>query len=445
MSSLRRRLLVSVLSAVGLVWLATAVWFVFEVRQEARDFLDVRLVESARMVRALLGRGELVEQQAQVASPGLDAAAQGALACQIWSEHGHLLAVSSGAPERRLADLSSGFATREIEGVPWRVYALSAPERGVRILVGEQVDLRRQLVSDIAAGMLVPFVVLIPLIAALVWFGIGRGLLPLDRLGRSIEQRHPDSLTAITPDPIPAEVRPLVASINRLFARLKTAFDRERQFTSDAAHELRTPLAALKAHVQLARAAPDPAAREQALAHLETAADRTAHLVEALLILARLEIEDESPQATADPEALVDEVVNQLAHIATSRNITLRLKARETLPALHIAPSALAVGLRNLVENALRYAPVDGRVSLAFEVLPDAVLCEVRDNGPGIPERELIQVRERFRRGSNAVGPGSGLGLSIVERIAARYGGEFTLENALEGGLIARLLIPRNG
>lgn len=447
--SLRKRLLVTVLSAVGLVWLATSVWFVFEVRQEARDFLDVRLVESARMVRALLARGELGEGNLRAppdrATRELEpATAEGTLACQIWSENDQLLAISSGAPQDRLADLRSGFSTREINGTEWRVYALPAPEQGVRILVGEQRELRRQLVADIAAGMLLPFIVLVPLIAALVWYGIGRGLLPLERLGHSIERRDPASLTPVAPDPIPREVRPLVASINRLFARLRTAFDRERQFTSDAAHELRTPLAALKAHVQIARAAEKPADRERALAHLETAADRAAHLVEALLTLARLEIDEDAPQLTPEPESLVDEVISQLSHVATDRDITLRLRAREALPALRIAPSAFETGLRNLVENALRYAPVGGSVIVAFEVTPETVRCEVRDNGPGIPEAELQQVRERFRRGSNAVGHGSGLGLSIVDRIAARYGGAFDLENAAGGGLVARLVIPRD-
>lgn len=448
MISLRKRLLLTVLSAVGLVWLATAVWFVFEVRQEARDFLDVRLVESAQMVRALLARGELGEGNLRAppdpaAVEFEPASADGTLACQIWSENDQLLAISSGAPEARLADLRSGFATRDIHGKQWRVYALPAPEQGVRILVGEQRDLRQQLVADIAAGMLLPFIVLMPLIAILVWVGIGRGLLPLDRLGRSIERRDPDSLTPIAPHAIPREAGPLIASINRLFARLRTAFDRERQFTSDAAHELRTPLAALKAHVQVARAAEAPADREQALAHLETAADRAAHLVEALLTLARLETDEDAPQTTTAPEALVDEVINELSHIATARDMTLRLRAREALPEMRIAPSAFQTALCNLVGNALRYAPVGGTVAIAFEVTPETVICEVRDNGPGIPESELAYVRERFRRGSNAAGHGSGLGLSIVDRIASRHGGEFSLENADEGGLVARLVIPR--
>lgn len=447
MSSLRRRLLLSVLLGVGMVWLATAVWFHFEVRQEAREFLDVRLVESARMVRGLLSRGELLDLElASVDTPAdlpppSEGGDEGALACQILASEGRLLALSSGAPETPLADIESGFGDRRLGETEWRVYALPVPERGLRIVVGERHDVRQELVGEIAMGMLAPLLVLMPLLGALVWFGITRGLHPLEALGESIARRDPDNLSPIPSGRIPAEARPLVRSINALLSRLDAAFERERRFTADAAHELRTPLAALKAHVQVARAANNAATRERALGHLESAVDRTSRLVETMLALARLEGNGAGPPTEA-PAALVHEVIEELADLAMRRDHELDVALSAALPPSSVPASAFRMAVRNLIENALSHTQPGGQVRLALYAEGAQMVFETQDSGPGIPVEELDEVRKPFRRGAQARGPGSGLGLAIVGRIAELYGGALELENQDPAGLRARLRLP---
>lgn len=445
MSSLRGRLLVSVIAAVGIVWLGTAAWFALEVRAEARDFLDARLVESARMVRGLLSRGEVrpgKDAPARIQRPSDGKDMPSTLACQIWSAHGQLLAVSAGAPEAELASMASGFGVRTIKGQEWRVYALPFPEHGVRILVGERRDLRRALVGDIAAGMLLPFVVLAPLLAGLLWYGIRRGLKPLDRLGKTIEHRDPGSLTRISDESVPREARPLVASINRLFERLSQAFERERRFTSDAAHELRTPLAAVKTHVQVARSTDEPASRDRALGFLETAVDRSVHLVDALLLLARLDAGGRTSEGRAHPGTVVRAALQECEPLALARGVAMSADVQERLPAVPIPEPALMAAVRNLLQNACCHLRSHGQVWIRLYEKDGAVTFEVQDDGPGIPEEELAKVRERFFRGSNAQGHGSGLGLSIVDQIAARYGCSFRLENVPDGGLKASISLP---
>ena len=449
MTSIRRRLLVALLGMLGAVWLATATWFFLDLRQEVRAVLDARLAEAAQMVQALLARQELLPQRSAAASAPLDISAitrqryQGRLACQILTIEGLPIAISEGAPRTTLADLESGFADREIGGTAWRVYALTDPKLGVRILVGEPLEPRRGLIADVALGLLVPFGVLVPLTVVLVWYGLGRGLAPLQRLSRTIEERAADSLRPVADGQVPKEVAPLVSSINRLFARLAEAFERERRFTGDAAHELRTPLAALKTHVQVALATRDARARKHALVQVETAVDRATRLVEQLLVLARLDAGAEGgEQATADLEGVARSVVAELMPFAEAREIKVRLACRGRPAPAPVPPSVLAIAIRNLADNAVRHAHPGTEIVVAVKAMGSETRVEVSDEGPGIPETELAKVRERFYRGAGAVDEGSGLGLSIVDRIAERYGLTLLLENRRPTGLAARLICP---
>ncbi len=457
MTSIRRRLLAALLGMLGIVWLATATWFFLDLRQEVRAVLDARLAEAAQMVQALLARQGLLPQRNAAASTPLEISAitrqryQGRLACQVWTIAGHPIAVSEGAPRAELSGLESGFANREVDGTAWRVYALTDRRLGARILVGEPLEPRRGLIADVALGLLVPFGVLVPLTVVLVWYGLGRGLAPLRRLSRTIEERAADSLRPVADGQVPKEVAPLVSSINRLFVRLSEAFERERRFTGDAAHELRTPLAALKTHVQVALATRDARARKHALVQVETAVDRATRLVEQLLVLARLDAGAEGgEQATADLEGVARSVVAELMPFAEGRGIKIRLACQGRSATAPLPPAVLAIAIRNLVDNAVRYSPPGSKVIVAVEAAGSETRVEVSDEGPGILDTELTKVRERFYRGTGAVGEGSGLGLSIVDRIAERYGLRLLFDNKHPTGLVARLSIhssnapPRN-
>ncbi len=449
MISIRRRLLAALLGMLGAVWLATATWFFLDLRQEVRAVLDARLAEAAQMVQALLARQELLPQRSAAASAPLDISVitrqryQGRLACQVWTTRGGPVAVSEGAPRVELAGLASGFEDRDVDGTAWRVYALTDPKLGVRILVGEHLEPRRDLIVDIALGLLVPLGVLVPLTAVLLWYGLGRGLAPLQRLSRTIEERAADSLRPVAAGQVPKEVAPLVSSINRLFARLSEAFERERRFTGDAAHELRTPLAALKTHVQVAQATRDARSRKHALAQVEAAVDRAAHLVEQLLVLARLDAGAEGGErAPTDPAEAARSVAAELMPFAEAREIRVRLTCRGRATPAPVPPAVLAIAIRNLLDNALRYTPARSEVTITIEARESETRISISDEGPGIPVTELPKVIERFYRGTSALAEGSGLGLSIVNRIAEHYGLRLQLENRRPMGLAAHLIWP---
>jgi len=303
------------------------------------------------------------------------------------------------------------------------------------VRVGDRIGLRDRLVRDLGAGLLAPLLLVVPLLGALIWVSLGRGLKPLNAVAGEIAARDAEDMRPLTPAEAPAEVRPLIAAINGLFAKVEAARRHERDVTAFAAHELRTPLAGLRAQAQIALATGDTAVREGALRQILVSVDRTARLARQLLALAKLEAAlPLAPREEVDAGTLLREVAHLSAapaRIDVSVDPALdglRLKGdRETL---HLV-------LRNLHENAIAHMPNGG--SVAWRRLPDG-LC-VEDEGPGIPEDELPRVTERFFRGRNRSASGSGLGLTIASMAAARVGARIALENRNgPGGLRAGLV-----
>jgi signal transduction histidine kinase len=276
-----------------------------------------------------------------------------------------------------------------------------------------------------------------PLLAAALWWLVTHMLKPLARVANDLKVRGADSLQPVPPDGLPDEVVPLVASLNAMLERLGHAFDGQRAFVADAAHELRSPLTALKLQAQLVRRASDDAARAAALDALVAGVDRATRLVEQLLTLARQEPGSAGPaKQTVVLAPLARQVLADAAPLAQARGSALELSADEQAT-VHGDAAALAVLLRNLVDNALRYTPAGGEVQVTIAREPDgAVRLAVDDSGPGIPAAERERVFERFVRGSSAAQEsGSGLGLAIVRSIAWRHGATLALEDAPLGGL----------
>ena len=246
---------------------------------------------------------------------------------------------------------------------------------------------------------------------------------------------------------LPEELRPLAGSLNALLARLSDALNAQRRFTADAAHELRTPLAALKLQVELAERAPDEGKRAAALAELEDGVDRASHLVEQLLAMARLEPEAlERNFADCDLVALAKDGIVARAALAADRKIDLGL-ARDAVVRVRGDAASLSMLLANLLDNALRYTPEGGRIDVAIDDDAGHAVLTVADNGPGIPAGDRERVFDRFHRGSNAEDvpgqSGSGLGLSIVKRIVDAHGAAITLDAGADGrGLVARVRFP---
>lgn len=308
----------------------------------------------------------------------------------------------------------------------------------VTVEVAETLKKRRAHAESILLAVLLPQIVLILLVWALLYLGVKRGLKPLGELEEAVHARSPGDMTPLPNAEVPAEVRPLTEAINALLLRLESALDAQQRFITDAAHQLRTPLAALKVQLQRALREQDAAARETALAQVLQSTERSVHLSKQLLLLARAEpgAERALNMETLDLRQLAQEAGGPWALRAAQQGMDLGLEAGDA-PAL-VRGDALLLGelINNLLDNALRYAGKDARITLRVaggEGPEHAPQLIVEDNGPGIPEAERDTVFERFHRASGSPGDGSGLGLAIVREIARVHGADVGLQ-APEGG-----------
>ncbi|MCL4798650.1 MAG: sensor histidine kinase N-terminal domain-containing protein [Burkholderiales bacterium] len=435
--SLRGRLLALLLAGFALAWAAVAVTSVLDARHEIGELFDAQLVESAQL---LLAQVRHEPDELEVEDRPLGHRYQRALVFQVSDRRGRVVLRSAGAPSEALGGRGEGFGAQVAAGERWRTYALVDERHRVRVVVGERADVRAALARRIALGMLTPLAYALPAFGLLIWVGVGRSLRPLDRLAREVEGRAAENLAEVEARGAPREVVPLVGALNRLFARVREAFEKERRFTDDAAHELRTPLAAIKTHAQVALAAREAAERDRALASIVQGADRTAHLAGQLLTLARVEAgAGPAESAPVHLRRAAADAVAELAPWALDKGVEVAL---EDGPDATVRGNAalLDVMLRNLVDNAIRYTPAGGAVRVRVRFENGRPSCEVEDTGPGIPADERARVLERFYRVLGSAEEGSGLGFSIVRRVAERHGASLHLADGAGGkGLRVRV------
>ena len=442
MTSIRRTLLVWLLLGLAAVAVLASVATYFDTRREIGELFDLQLKQLAYSTRI----DDLVRgRQPSVSGPGADRAAGVAeIVTQIWDRDGVLVYYSrpgTGLP----VPATEGYSNVIQDGHAWRVYTHVEGRHALQ--VAHALDERREIAAQSALRTLLPLAALIPFLGVLIWYAVGRGLRPLETMSHAVERRQPDAMEPLAEAGLPQELQPLAGSLNALLLRLGDALTAQRRFTADAAHELRTPLAALKLQVELVERAPDAGARAAALSELEDGVDRAAHLVEQLLAMARLE-----PEALAknfgdcDLVALAKDVIVARAGLAADRGIDLGLARGAAVRARGDAAS-LSMLLANLLDNALRYTPKGGRIDVAVDDDAGRAVLTVADTGPGIPASDRERVFDRFHRGANVGSPpgqtGSGLGLSIVKRIADTHGARVTLESADDGpGLVVRVRFP---
>ncbi|QTF93046.1 ATP-binding protein [Halomonas sp. BM-2019] len=456
MTSIRRRTLGLVLLVFGISMLAIGLVSYRYASHEIEELYDASLAQNARLMEGLI-QAPLPADQRAVMLASLESALlraeasdkrlaghryESKLAFQIWQDD-TLLLRSASAPEAPLTTLTEGYENASLEGHGWRVYALSNPERPLRVLVGEREDVRGELVALIALQTLLPELLGLPVLALLLWWAIGWGLNPLSRMAEQIRRRDPHNLQPLVMSPLPRELDTVVDALNRLLERIRALRVREKRFIADAAHELRTPLAVLDLHAQNALTAETPEDRSEALDKLRAGVARSTHLVTQLLTLARLD-PDEEPRDATGSDLLVEvrEALAKLSPLATDLGIELLLDADQAVDwQLQVEPGALDTLIQNLVSNALQHSPEGGTIRVTLSAGDDrATLC-VDDQGPGIPAEERKRVIERFHRAGP--GAGAGLGLSIVVRLLQRHGGRLALEDAPDGGLRAVAMLPR--
>jgi two-component system sensor histidine kinase QseC len=428
--SIRRALLTTLLASVALIWIATGVVSYLEAQHELDELLDAHLAQSASLLVAQAGR-EMEEIDVEH-SPRLHPYGR-RVAFQFWEGGTTLRLHSDNAPNSRLSPRDEGFSDAVVEGARWRVFSGWDSERRFLVQVAERQDSRSHITVAIAKNLLLPLVVALPALGLLIWLGIDRATRPLRSLSAQAASRAPDNLAPFELSEAPAEVEPLVVNLNRLLRRVRTSIDNERQFTADAAHELRTPLAALRAQAQVARGATGDAERRRALDNVIAGCDRASHLVEQLLTLARLEPETfEAGHAPCDLHAVARDAIADIASDAMGKSVEIELDGEE--PASVAGDERLLrILARNLVDNAVRYSPPDTVVRVEVGHDAGTPFMTVIDQGPGVAAAEREKLGRRFHRLPGSEASGTGLGLSIVKRIAQLHRASVAFDEPVGG------------
>ncbi|HUX91311.1 MAG TPA: ATP-binding protein [Gallionellaceae bacterium] len=413
-ASLKQRLIVLMLTAIALVWLGAAAFTYHDAREEFDEVLDAHLAQTAALL--LVQTAHDLDVLETEHAPLLHKYAR-RVAFQVWEKGQRLRLHSANAPQQALTNNERGFSDSTIDGKGWRVFS-SWDESGTYLIhVAETSEVRAELAGDIAENLLRPLLLSLPLLAILLWVAVARGLLPLVSLTREVERREPENLAALDTSSSPREVMPLIERLNRLFARISASLQKERRFTADAAHELRTPIAAIKAQAQVARAASTESERNHALDNAILGCDRASRLIAQLLTLAQVDTLDNSVMEACLIKDIAAEVIADLAPAAVAKGVELELLTDAEVT-VRGNPELLRVLLRNLLDNAIQHTSSGTSVQVNISHEPAAACLSVSDNGPGIAEDDRARVLERFYRPLGTQASGSGLGLSIVKRIA---------------------------
>ena len=427
MSSIRRQLLFWLL-AIVVAGVVLAGWLIYrQALAEANELFDYQLQEIA---------AALPSQSFNEILSSSDTGDEG-IVLQIWNRQGELMYFSHPrAPLAPRAEL--GFSTQRTDRGEWRVYGAIVGDNVVQL--AQPLSVRNRLAANVALRTLWPLIVLLPFLGLAVWLVVGRGLAPLARVARALDTRHPEALEPLPEQRLPREVTPLVHALNALLERLAQALDTQKAFVADAAHELRTPLAAVQIQAQLVARAKDDDTRREALTDLQSGITRATRLAEQLLALARSEPDGHPLAREVDLNALLHECVAACAPLAQQRGVDLGIE--DSVPAsVHGDPEALRVMLNNLLDNATKYTPDGGSVDVSLRSESGHPVVRIADSGPGIPVDERPRVFDRFYRvGAGAARArtdvaGSGLGLAIVRRIADQHDATITLGDSPAGGL----------
>lgn len=464
--SIRKFLLINLLLAITITTTLTAIGNYYLDQNDIQEHLDNLMAISALSYEALLGN-DLHQRPLIKIQHALDTVPEkieshyqkyfqtghhtpnfmDKFNFQVWTNGGKLLLHSPTAPKIPLTAELDGFSNTYVGDQKWRVFTTYNEKAGVRTVLAERYDTRYELGRRIAQDDLYIMLLTFPLSGLLIWIIIGRGLDSLDRVAQEVANRAPSHLEPVNLEEVPEEIKPVIDELNKLFYRLKEGFEREKRFAADAAHELRTPLAALKTQAQVALNTKSLEEKDLALNKLIASVNRSTHVVQQLLTMSKL-----VPEATAlheietiDLSALTREVLAMLAPSAIEKQIDLEF-VTDKVPIKYCGnATALGILIRNLVDNAIRYTNEAGSVSVHLTKQNKEILLEVKDNGPGIPKELQPRVFERFFRVLGTKSTGSGLGLAIVQQICELHGGRVELASPEKGtGLVIRVYLPKD-
>lgn len=465
MVSIRRFLLVNLLLTITITTSLTALGDYYIDQQDIHDHLDMLLSHTAFAFAGLLttqldkndfyqiqnGLNQISKSIEEVFKKGnaeeelLPSDYINKYQLQVWDNQGHLLLHT--ARHNTILPLYNqpiGFSDKVINDVIWRVFSIKNSYGNLRIVVAEKYDIRTELAHRIARDDVYIMLITYPLSGLLIWLIIGKGLDSIRLVAHEISHRAPSHLVPVDMGSVPIEIKPLVDELNHLFQRLQEAFEREKRFAGDAAHELRTPLAALKTQAEVALKTTDLAEQQKVLQNVVAGVDRCAHVVEQLLILSRLvpEASELEGMVEFDLSKLAAEIIAQIGHLALEKNLDVELIAEKSAWMIG-NPTAIGILIRNLVDNAIRYIPDKSKIEVVVESKPNGTLLSVIDNGPGIPPGLYNRVFERFYRILGSKSPGSGLGLAIVQQIAKLHHAHVSMGASKLGGLKVEVFFPK--
>lgn len=442
--SLQRRLLLYLLICAPLVWGVALYFSLSRARLEVNELFDAELIRLARQVQSTLGHGLPTEAAPLPPAPREGAAEAGDadvrdLAVAVWDRSGQLMIADREGVQLPYRPERSGFVDEQLAGGPWRVYYLQSFDGRWLVASGQRVYERDELVYGLTVSQVVPWLLVLPILLGLMTWAVRRALSPMALLTRELQRRPANDLQPLAEARAPAELRPLLGAMNGLFARIEQMMVRERRFTADAAHELRTPLAVLRAQWDVVQRAGSPAERAAAEAKLDIGFERMGRLVTQMLALSRVE----SGTAPALDEVrwppIVEQAMSDCLALAERRGIELACEwppsDRHPMPLLgneHL----LTVLLRNLLDNAVRYAPTGSAVLL--RIGQDSIAVE--NAGPPLSAEQMARLGERFYRPDGQQEVGSGLGVSIVRRIAELQGLELVFGTRADGTGVRVLL-----
>ena len=456
--SIRRFLLVNILLSITFTSSLTAIGNYYLDQKDIESHLDAFLKQASYSMQALLSV-DLKEQQIIAMQQALKQSSlkyyNQTLAnkhlgekfqFQVWDEQGHLLLHSTNAPQEPLSNGHNGFSYAKIQNVQWRVYTNYDNKTGLSVIIAEHNEDRESLISLIAQDDFYIMLVTYPLLGLLIWFIVGRALSSIKRVAKAVSERAPNYLEPVNLHTVPIEIKGLVNEVNHLLLRLHQGLEREKRFAADAAHELRTPLAALKAQSQFALQAMDEEELSNALKKVIKGVDRSTHIVEQLLTLSRLTPETNTLQEKSqiNLKYIITEELALLAPLAIKKRIELSLEAPDPNYPIMGNAAAITILVKNLIDNAIRYTPTKNYIHVQLEQDRHNITLTVIDSGPGIPAKLHSRVFERFYRILGTKVHGSGLGLAIVRQIADLHHAQVKLGTAKKlKGLEVNIVFPK--
>lgn len=445
--SLKKQLLLSLLSSLLLVWGAMAYVSYRQTRDEITQLFNADLAQSARVVHTfvenLLQHRRLTKLWDQDKSPDLfympiiGHKYERKIAFQLRSVKEGVVLRSESAPEFALSLTRNGYSETMLDGQLWHVFSISSENGDYVIHVGQRDDIRRTLVESLAGQQLLALLLALPILGLVIWVIVSRTLRPVNQLKEQLASREVNNLQPLSVDKLPEEVAPMVEQINVLFELLEQAFANERNFTSDASHELKTPLAGLMTQLQVAQKAKDAGMRNQALQKCQQAVVRMTHMVQQLLTLSRVQHHNiQISRHAVDVNQALIAAIADLEFSAHEKGIEIELNGRDGV-AIEANPQLLAILFRNLLDNAIKYTPAGGRVNAGMGREPQYVWVSIEDSGPGVADDDYERITQRFYRcvETAQAADGSGLGLSIVQRIIHLHDADIAFSKSALGGL----------